>query len=435
MSAPGLAARQAASALLSGVLNDQSMMSELTGANGPLKDLAANEKARAQALALGVLRNLTPIDMVLAQFMSKEPLEVVLNSLRILVFEVVLDNIPAHAAVDAAVRQVRANRKASRLAGLTNAVGRKVAANGAEIWSELEPNELPNWISGPVAKAFGADTVAAIEGVLAAPPPLDLTVKAGADAEALIVEADAIRLTTGSLRLQRAGQVSRLPGYDAGDWWVQDAAAAVPVRLLGDINGLSALDLCAAPGGKTMQLADAGASVTAVDISANRMKRVSENLKRTKLKADLITADLLNWQPEQTYDVILLDAPCSASGTLRRHPDLPHARPDPDLRPLLRLQSDLIDRALGWLSPGGRLIYCTCSLLPAEGEVQIAKALERHADVHVTAPQAVAGLPDGAITAENHLRLRPDYWAEIGGMDGFFAAILTRKGGATNSTT
>lgn len=401
------------------------MISELTGANGPLNSLPPNERARAQSLTLGVLRNLIPLDTVLAQFMQKEPPSIVLNALRILAFETILDGIPAHAAVDAAVRQVRANKKTHRMSGLTNAVGRRVVENGAGIWAELEPNELPKWISSRIRKSYGSDVIRAIELVCAQEPPLDIILKSGADSTALLQEKDAIRMPTGTIRFAKAGQVTKLPGYDAGDWWVQDAAAALPVRMLGEITGKTALDLCAAPGGKTMQLADAGAQVTAVDISSTRLKRVQENLKRTKLQANLITADLLGWSTEQKYDVILLDAPCSASGTLRRHPDLPHVRPDPNLKPLLQLQSKLIDRALGWLAPGGKLLYCTCSLLPAEGEEQINAALSRHEGLSIMVPAMIEGLPDGALTDKNTLRLRPDFWADLGGMDGFFAAVLT----------
>ena len=233
-------------------------------------------------------------------------------------------------------------------------------------------------------------------------------------------------LPTGSIRIERRVQVSALPGFADGAWWVQDAAAAMPVRLLGDIAGKRALDICAAPGGKTLQLAAGGAEVTALDISQPRLKRLRQNLDRTHLTATVIAADALDWAPERPFDVIVLDAPCSATGTLRRHPDLPHVRPDPDLAPLLELQAKLLDRALGWLAPGGRMVYATCSLLPEEGEDQIAAALTRHTGLKVVPPAPDLGLDPDWTTPQGGLRLRPDYWAELGGMDGFFAAVLTR---------
>ncbi|MHA3913269.1 RsmB/NOP family class I SAM-dependent RNA methyltransferase [Halovulum sp. GXIMD14793] len=419
-SAPGLAPRKAAAALLHTVLEDQKMLSDAQLSD----DLEPSGRARAQTLAAGVLRHLHPIDVLLAQFISREPPLAVLNVLRIAAYELLVDGVPAHAVVDAAVRQMRGNKRTVRMAGLVNAVGRRLATEGPEIWRDLGSAPLPDWIGGPLGAMVSAETVAAIEQVHASTPPTDLTPRIAAEAEDLAEKLEAQILPTGSLRLTRSGQITRLPGYDTGAWWVQDAAASLPVRMLGQISG-QVLDLCAAPGSKTLQLAATGADVTAVDISAARMARVKENLARTGLKAQMVTADLRRWQPEGPADVIVLDAPCSASGTLRRHPDLPHVRPDPDLKPLLELQAQLLDRALGWLKPGGRLLYITCSLLPAEGEDQIAAALQRHKGLRIQ-PAALAGLPDGALTTEGMLRTRPDMWADMGGMDGFFAAVLTR---------
>jgi 16S rRNA (cytosine967-C5)-methyltransferase len=265
--------------------------------------------------------------------------------------------------------------------------------------------------------AYGRDVVTAIEAVQATAPPMDLTLRAGAEAPEGEV------LSTGSLRLADRGQVSTLLGYEAGGWWVQDAAAALAAPLLGDVKGLRVLDLCAAPGGKTMQLAAMGAEVTALDISAPRMARVAENLARTGLAAQCVVADALQWVPDAPFDAILLDAPCSATGTIRRHPDLPFVKDGSEIAGLVDLQAQLLDRALGWLRPGGRLVYCTCSLLPEEGEGQLAAALARHPGLRVVAP-ALPGLDPAWITEQGGLRLRPDYWADKGGMDGFFMACL-----------
>jgi 16S rRNA (cytosine967-C5)-methyltransferase len=207
---------------------------------------------------------------------------------------------------------------------------------------------------------------------------------------------------------------------------VQDAAAALPVKLLGDVTGLQVLDLCAAPGGKTMQLAASGAHVTALDISEHRLARVAENLTRTRLTADLVTADLLTWQGGP-FDAIMLDAPCSATGTIRRHPDLPFVKSADEVEALTRLQMQMIDKALTLLKPGGRMVFCTCSLLPNEGENQVKAALKRHQGLSVLPvdPETLGGEPHWA-SAEGGLRLRPDYWAERGGIDGFYMALLQK---------
>jgi 16S rRNA (cytosine967-C5)-methyltransferase len=276
--------------------------------------------------------------------------------------------------------------------------------------------KLPRWMRQPMVHAYGRDTVAAIEAVHAEAPAVDVTAKPGA-----VNVPQGFALPNGSIRVTDAGAVSGWPGYATGDWWVQDAAASMAVALLAPVAGEAVLDLCAAPGGKTLQLASAGAHVTAVDMSGPRMSRVAENLARTGLTAKLEVADALVWEPDQRFDAILLDAPCSATGTVRRHPDLPFVKDGSEVGLLVPLQAQLIDRALGWLKPGGRLVFCVCSLLPEEGEEQLAGLLARH-PVRVERP--AMGWVDAAwVTPEGGLRLRPDYW---GGMDGFFMAKVVR---------
>lgn len=411
--AQGRTARGAAVALLNEVIGEGRLMAQLLGEDGPMAGLTGPERARAQRLALAVLRAAEPVDRVLAPFLRKAPALAVQNILRLAVVEIAGGAAP-HGVVNEAVGLVRADRKTVHMAGLVNAVLRKVEPGPLPGPAQ----RLPRWLRQPLVHAWGREAVAAIEAVQAGVPPVDLSLRPGAEAPAGEV------LPTGSLRLTEGGQVSTLPGYAAGGWWVQDAAAALAVPLLGPVAGLRVLDLCAAPGGKTLQLAAAGAQVTALDISEPRLGRLRENLTRTGLEAEVVVADALHWAPEAPFDAILLDAPCSASGTVRRHPDLPFVKDGSELSGLVALQAQLLDRALGWLRPGGRLVYCTCSLLPEEGEAQLAGVLARHPGLRVV-PPALPGVEPGWITAQGALRLRPDYWAERGGMDGFFMVCLS----------
>ena len=407
--AEGVAARATAVELLGGVLGEGRMLSDFSGG-----DLAPADRARALRLAQAVLRHLEPADRVLDRHLRKAPPLAVRNVLRLAVVERAL-GAPAHGVVNAAVEIVRQGRRTAHLAGLVNAVLRAVPEGPLA----GQPQHLPRWLRQPLVHAWGREAVTAIEVVQAQEPPLDLTLRPGFPAP------EGLALPTGSLRLAHAGQVSALPGYATGGWWVQDAAAALPARLLGAEAGERVLDLCAAPGGKTLQLAAAGARVTALDISPARMERLRANLARTGLSADLVVADALDWEPDAPFDAILLDAPCSATGTIRRHPELPFVKDGSEVAGLVALQMRLMDRALGWLRPGGRLVFATCSLLPEEGEVQLVAALGRHPGLRVE-KMDLPGVDPGWWTEAGGLRLRPDYWADRGGMDGFFMARLCR---------
>lgn len=406
-------ARAGAVALLNAVLGEGRLLAQALDVP-EFAGLSSADRARAQRLATAVLRGLEPADKVLKPLLRKAPPLAVLNILRLAVVELAGGAAP-HGVVNEAVSLTRSGRKTGHLSGLVNAVLRQVP-EGLALTSV---QKLPRWLRQPLVHTYGREVVTAIEAVQATAPPMDLTLRA----DTLAPEGEV--LTTGSLRLADRGQVSTLPGYEAGGWWVQDAAAALAAPLLGDVTGLRVLDLCAAPGGKTMQLAAAGAKVTALDISAPRMARVAENLTRTGFAAQCVVADALQWAPDAPFDAILLDAPCSATGTIRRHPDLPFVKDGSEIAGLVDLQAQLLDRALGWLRPGGRLVYCTCSLLPEEGEGQLAAALARHPGLRVVAP-ALPGIEPTWITEQGGLRLRPDYWAEKGGMDGFFMVCLTR---------
>jgi 16S rRNA (cytosine967-C5)-methyltransferase len=288
---------------------------------------------------------------------------------------------------------------------------------------------LPDWLAAPLDAAWGPEARRAIEAAQRIRPPLDLMLKREAEAERWAAALGAERLPTGSLRLAGWPQVSRLPGYAEGAWWVQDAAAALPARLLGPLAGRTALDLCAAPGGKTMQLAAAGATVVAVDAAEARLGRLRENLTRTGLAAEVVAADALTWEPGRRFEAVLVDAPCTASGTIRRHPDLPWIRTGRELEALTALQAALLRRAWGWLAPGRRLVYCVCSLLPEEGEAQAARFLAATPEARVVAPDPRAlGVHPAWIDAGGGLRTRPDFWPERGGLDGFYAICLGKAG-------
>lgn len=414
MAAEGLAARAAAADLIGTVLDEGRMLAQA----GPA-DLAPAERARALRLAQEVLRRVEPADRVLAARLRKAPPPRVRNILRLALVEL-SDGAAPHGVVNAAVELVRRDRKTAHLAGLVNAVLRGIGPGDPLAGQPVQ--KLPRWLRQPLVHAWGREAVAGIEAAQARTPPIDLTLRPGASERP-----EGQLLPTGSLRLAAGAQVSALPGYQTGGFWVQDAAAALAVPLLAPEPGERVLDLCAAPGGKTLQLAAAGARVVALDASAARMERLAENLARTGLAARMVVADALDWDEEGGFDAVLLDAPCSATGTIRRHPDLPFVKDGSEIAGLVALQARMIDRALALLRPGGRLVFCTCSLLPEEGEGQLAAALIRHPGLTVE-PPSLPGVEPGWITAVGALRLRPDFWPEAGGMDGFFMARLRKPG-------
>jgi len=378
-------------------------------------DLSHADAARAGRLATEALRWANRSDRVLGPHIRMKPEDPVMHALRLAIYELFEEGAAPHGVVNAAVSLVTRSKS-----GLVNGVLRNVLRREIT-WADLPLPQTPKWLRKRLVSAWGKSAVDAMEAVHAKRPPLDITCRS--TSETWVDTLGGEMLPGGSVRLQTGGQVSALPGFAEGAWWVQDAGAAVAARVLAPQAGTRILDLCAAPGGKTMQLAATGAKVTALDVSAARMGRVQENLARTGLAADSVVADALEWQPDEPFDAVLLDAPCSATGTLRRHPDLGFARDGSGIEALIDVQARLLDRAATFLKPGGRLVYCTCSLLPEEGEAQIDAFLGRAPHFTLITPKA----DDPAWSVPQGLRLRPDHWVDRGGIDGFFVACLEKR--------
>lgn len=404
-------------------------------ANDPnWRALEPRDRAFARAIASAAVRRVGALTAALDALIDRPlPDQAVRARLALLcgaAERLVLDGA-AHAAVDAWVSIMDADRESRRYKNLANAVLRRIASGKARAaFDGADPrSDLPDWLAARWTAADGEDIAKAMAAARAVPPTLDLSLKPGLDAAALAGALGAEVLPGGTVRRAEIGAVEGLPGFEAGDWWVQDVAAALPVRLLKPQPGEHIADLCAAPGGKTLQLAASGAQVVAVEASAKRMKRVAANLERTGLIADLVTADAAAWRPETPLDAVLLDAPCTATGTLRRRPDAAWAKQEGDIASLAGIQSRLFDAAFERLKPGGRLVYCTCSLEPEEGEDQLKAFLARTPQARLDPVQADE-LPDlaQALTPDGAVRTRPDLWPERGGLDGFFIARVRKTG-------
>ncbi|CUX80404.1 MAG: 16S rRNA (cytosine967-C5)-methyltransferase [Roseibaca calidilacus] len=413
---PSHAPRAAAHALVMAVVSEARSLAEVQPR--PYAALPPEGQARALRLALAGFRHHGRADHLLRGPLRKTPPEIVLWALRLAVVEMGAMQAPAHGVINDTVALL--NRVAPKFAGLGNAVLRRVADGLPGAWAAAPAPRLPGWLRGALQNAYGNAATVAIEAAQEIAPPLDLSLR-GPCPEGL----DGVSLPTGTLRLPAGQQVSALPGYAAGAFWVQDAASALPARWLA--GHARVLDLCAAPGGKTMQLAAQGADVTALDLSDTRLERLRANLSRTGLAATVVCADALTWTPDQPFDAVLLDAPCSATGTIRRHPELPLLKTKEGLHALRDLQTRLLDRVLdpasGLVKPGGEVVYCTCSLLPAEGEEQITAALQRHPGARLL-HRAITGVPPAWQSPQGPIRTRPDYWPEHGGLDGFYMALI-----------
>ena len=407
--------RDAALTLVSAVLDRHRPLDE---ALDTLPAMAGRDRAAAHRLAAAVLRRLGSLDAVLEPYLVKAPPMPVRHVLRLGAAGLLLLDTPAHAAVATAVALARA-RGLAPFAGLVNAVLRRLAAAGPAALEGLDGPRLdtPSWLW----TAWGADA-RAIATAHQTEATLDLTVAPGATPPP-----GGLHLPTGSWRYPAGTRVTELAGFAEGAFWVQDTAAVLPARLLAPNAGARVLDLCAAPGGKTAQLAAAGARVTAVERDPVRLSRMRDNLARLHVDAELVRADALTWPPAFLADAVLLDAPCSATGTIRRHPDVPHLKRPRDIPPLVAQQDRLLDAACAAVRPGGRLIYAVCSLQPEEGPARAAAACARlPLAVDRVRADELPGLT-GAITPQGWVRTTPAMWATEGGMDGFFMARFIRR--------
>ena len=431
---PGLAARRIAADIVEGVLRSKRPLDEQLEASG--LDTLEEERDRAlvRAIVATVVRRLGTLRHLLAGLLERglpDSAPRVESALLTGAAQILFLDVPDHAAVDLSVRLAQEDRMARHYAALVNAVLRKLAREGKTRFAAIDPIVLdtPEWLMKRWQLRYGEALARDIAAANAREPALDLTVKS--EPQQWAARLDGRVLPTGSVRLISHGPVPQLPGFDGGGWWVQDAAAALPARLLDDVRGKAVADLCAAPGGKTAQLAAAGAHVTAVDRSQPRLGRLRDNLARLGLQANVVRADATLWESEP-FDAILLDAPCLATGTIRRHPDIPWLKSEADLAKLSNLQSRLLDRAASLLKPGGTLIYCTCSLEPQEGEQAVAALLERNGDLRrrPIVAEEVGGLAD-VLTPDGDLRTLPCHLPDpdprMAGLDGFYAARIARN--------
>ena len=415
-------ARRAAATLLAAVLERRRPLEEALEAlpASEAGGLAPRDRAAAHRIAAMVLRRAGSLDAVLEPYLRREPPPPVRDALRIGAAELLLLGTPPHAAVSSAVALVP-----RPFAGLANAVLRRVAEAGQAALEGLDAERLdtPSWLWGAWHAAYGP-AVRAIAAAHRQEAPLDLTPAPGA-----VPPEGGEVLPTGTLRFPPGTRVTELPGFAEGAFWVQDAAAALPARLLAARPGERVADLCAAPGGKTAQLAMSGAAVVAVERDPRRAARLRENLTRLRLAAEVVEADAALWDAGGArFDAVLLDAPCTATGTIRRHPDVPHLKRPRDVPAMAEVQRRLLEAATRLLAPGGRLVFAVCSLQPEEGEAHLAAAATLGLVPDPVRAEEVPGLPAEGITPAGTLRTRPDLWAERGGMDGFFVARFRAAG-------
>ncbi|MBB4282822.1 16S rRNA (cytosine967-C5)-methyltransferase [Agrobacterium tumefaciens] len=428
---PGLAARIAATRILAAVLEKKTSLDGMLdneNGNPVYRALSLADRALVRAIVNSALRHLPRIETALSMLLDG-PLPQGARSLHhVLVVgaaQMLYLDVPDHSAVDLAVEQAHRDPRNKRFVKLVNAVLRRLGREKAEIEKAVaEVPVLPDWFYARLVSAYGNEAAQRISQAQLTPSSIDLTIKA--DPALWAEKLGGTLMPNGSVRLgEFEGQILSLEGFAEGAWWVQDLAASMPVRLLGDISGKRVADLCAAPGGKTAQLALAGARVTALDQSGNRLRRLRENLDRLGLNAETVEANMLKYQPEQLFDAVLLDAPCSSTGTLRKHPDVCWTKDENDIAKLAALQGQMLRQALTLVGPGGLVVFSNCSLDPSEGEEMIAEVLAENPGVERVAVRREdwPGM-EAAISADGDLRTTPDMF---GGVDGFFSSVLRKK--------
>ncbi len=422
----GLEARDVAVSALFSVFVEKRAFEDVFNKAASTRNLEPRDRAFARLIAATVLRHHGELRAVVGRFLGK-PLpehqgrleQILLAAAAQLLFL----QTPPHAAISLAVDQCRGDSSARRFDKLTNAVLRRVSEQGPRILTELDAVTLniPAWLLGRWQKTYGHDAARTIAAASLQEAPLDLTVKS--DPQLWAERLGGFVMPGGSVRLSGAGRIEDLDGYQDGAWWVQDTAASLPAKMFGDVAGLDVADLCAAPGGKTAQLAAAGANVTAVDKSPGRLNRLKENFTRLGLSAETFVADAAEFAPGRLFDAVLVDAPCTATGTVRRHPDILLLKRDQDIAALAILQARVLASAAEAVKPGGSLVYCSCSLEPEEGCDQIRQFLAANpAFSHVPVSAAALGADPAWVSAEGDLRTLPSH-----GIDGFYAAKLTRS--------
>lgn len=429
----GLEARRVASRLLAAVVDRKVSLDGMLdpkGGNGAYLALEEADRGLVRAIVTTALRRRPMIDRALGHLLER-PLPEGARSLRFILetgaAQILYLDVPDRAAVDLAVEQANGDPRSRRFSGLVNALLRRLSRERETIAASDDDSlaTVPSWFRERLDAVYGP-AAPAILAMVSEPPAIDVTVKE--DAEGWAKRLGGIVLPTGTVRLvDPQGSIDALPGYDDGAWWVQDAAAAIPVRLFGPVRGLRIADLCAAPGGKTAQLAQGGARVTALERSASRLRRLEANLARLRLDAICVEADLLDFKPDEPFDAVLLDAPCSSTGTVRRHPDVMWTKSADEIARLARLQERLLRRAVTLVRPGGRVVFSNCSLDPVEGEEVVAAILADNTHIAIEPVGSLEGLeeaiqPDGTVRTTPAMLARTP--ARLGGLDGFYAACL-----------
>jgi 16S rRNA (cytosine967-C5)-methyltransferase len=424
----GIPARSAAIELLNAVLIDKTSLDNAMTESEEFSRLLGPDRAFARMLVSTCLRHLGEIDLAIDQFLLKPLAQnaiLVRQSLRIGTAQLLFLGTPAHAAVDTSVTLLKGTRYAG-FTGLVNAVLRRVPSAEPASLSVGAIANTPDWLFDTWQKEYGDDLAQEIALAHTQEAPLDITPKA--DPKSVAQQLEGELLSSGSIRVRSPGDITELPGYSAGDWWIQDAAAALPAHLIPEPSGKRILDLCAAPGGKAAQLAAAGAHVTAIDRSDIRLDVMRANFERLNLQAEILADDVATWRPKELADAVLLDAPCTATGTIRRHPDILFLKEKSDLRRLAKLQYELLNAAAEMVRPGGHLVYVVCSLQPEEGSRVVNKFLLNN-DAFSRDPirDDEERIPSEFRAESGDLRTLPSHWSALGGLDGFYAARLIRK--------